>query len=142
MHARQTREKRVDEPRGILNLWSVPKVIEGNEVGTPDPVPGLASELRIVAERLGNTARSAILADGSGVLQSNHKQRRHADAVELINDRLGKDHIRGQCLIPGDELACIPAIHASQHAYPPDRMPVSKFRHSRWSVDIAGSYRK
>jgi hypothetical protein len=107
MHAHQTAEQRVDETRGVLNLWSVPKTIECDEFGAPDAVPGLTSEFRIVPERLGNIAGGSILADGGGILESNHKERRHADAVGLINYRLGEDHIRGQRLIPGDDLACI-----------------------------------
>src|SRR5215467_11392926 len=118
LHARQTLEKRVDEPRGILNLWRVSKLIEGDELGPTDSVPGLTSEQGIVAERLGNVAGSSILADGRGIFKSNHKERRHADAVELINYRLGKNHIRGQRLIPGNDLAFIPAVHASHHADP------------------------
>ena len=47
MHARQTLEERIYKSRGVLNLWGVPKVIEGDELGTPDTVPGLTSEFRI-----------------------------------------------------------------------------------------------
>ena len=101
-----------------LDLWGVPQLRELDEVGLGDAPCRGAAQLGIVAKLVGEFCGCAICPRRRAIQLSDHQQRRHANALELMHDRLDESHFRNPCLHLCNAFGPRPAIHARDHLHP------------------------
>ena len=101
----------------ILELGGMAQVRELHQAGAGDPLRGQPAQLRVVAEPGRRVRRGQVLADGGGVLLTDEQQGRHRQLVQLVDHRLGVDHVVEQGRIPGHPRPARAVEQSGQHPH-------------------------